>query len=330
MHQLDYLYQDNLLLTDISFREQDHHAMKRSHLINLIILPTVISAAAPPASCTSDEQCSVTQRSSVPPQSSTDVGLCGCYATSSIDPFDECEGNNTSCAQAKCIADACAGLTSSCSNNELCVLELDEAATSTTQATSSTAAVVDCSMLTTCSDCLENEACAHWTVDECHSSCVMADASCYTNSGGFTGMTIDEICTKADDDREDSALCGSMTDCTSCVEAVKSDDETCMWFEEGYCDTGCNMGGCGSTDATTCSGGSTTSTQATVAGGSVGATTTQATVSQATIPADSTTTTTSASSTALARNDLASSGSTYGLFLVCVCPTTFVASFLVL
>ncbi len=237
--------------------------MKRSHLINLIILPTVISAAAPPASCTSDEQCSVTQRSKVPSQSSTDVGLCGCYATSSIDPFDECEGNNTSCAHAKCIADACVGLTSSCSNNEICVLELDETATSTTQATSSTNAVVDCSVLSTCSECLENEACAHWTVDECHASCVGADASCYTNSGGFTGMTIDEICTKADDDSKDSALCGSMTDCISCVEAVKSDDKACMWFEEGYCDTGCNMSGCGSTDATICSGGSTTSTQAT-------------------------------------------------------------------
>mmetsp|Transcript_1802 Transcript_1802/g.2507 ORF Transcript_1802/g.2507 Transcript_1802/m.2507 type:complete len:307 (-) Transcript_1802:91-1011(-) len=298
--------------------------MKRSHLLNLIILPTITSAAAPPASCTSDEQCSVTQRSKAPSQSSTDVGLCGCYATSSSDPFDECEGNNASCAQAKCIADACAGLTSSCSNSGLCILELDEAA-----ATLSTAAVVDCSVLSTCSECLWNEGCAHWTVDECHASCVVADASCYTNSGGFTGMTIDEICTKADDDRKDSALCGNMTDCISCVEAVKSDDKTCMWFEDGYCDTGCNMSGCGSTDATICSGGSTLSTQATISGGSVDATTTQATVSvsQATIPADFTTTTTSTSSTALVRNDPVSSGNTYSLFFVCVYSTTFVAFF---
>ena len=304
--------------------------MKRSHLLNLVILPTIISAAAPPASCTSDEQCSLTQRSKVPSQSSTDVGLCGCYATSSIDPFDECEGNTTSCAQAKCIADACAGLTSSCSNSELCVLKLDEATTSTTQATSSTAAVVDCSVLTTCSECLENEGCAHWTVDECHASCVVADASCYTNSGGVTGMTIDEICTKADDDRKDSALCGSMTDCTSCVEAVKSDDKTCMWFENGYCDIGCNMSGCGSTDATICAAGSTTSTQAAIAGGTVGATTTQVTVSQGTIPADFTTTTTSTSSTSLVRNDPVSSGNTYSLCFVCVRSTTFMATFLFL
>ena len=201
---------------------------------------------------------------------------------------------------------------------------IDAPLTDTT--TSSTAAVVDCSVLTTCSECLENEGCAHWTADQCHADCFM-DVSCYTNSGGFTGMAVDEICTKADDDRKDSALCGSMADCTSCVEAVKSDGKTCMWFEDGHCATGCNMSGCGSTDATTCSGGSTTSAQATIAGGAVGATTTLATVSQATGPADSTPSTTSTSSTAPVpvRNDLVSSGNTYNnLSFVCVCSTIFI------
>jgi len=134
--------------------------------------------------------------------------------------------------------------------------------------TSSTAAFVDCSALTTCSECLENEGCAHWTAGECMPDCLVADAACYTNTGGFTGMTVDEICTKADDDRKDSALCGSMTDCTLCVEAVKSDGKsTCMWFEDGYCDIGCNMSGCGSTDVSTCSGAA--STQATSAAGGI-------------------------------------------------------------
>eukprot|EP00984_Skeletonema_dohrnii_P006932 scaffold2472_cov209-Skeletonema_dohrnii-CCMP3373.AAC.4 len=210
--------------------------------------------------------------------------------------------------------------------------------------TSSTEAFVDCSTLTTCSECLENEGCAHWTADECHASCVMADASCYTNTGGFAGMTVDEICTKADDDRKDSTLCGSMTDCTSCIEAVQSDGKTCMWFEDdGFCDTGCNMIGCGSTDATTCQattttgatvGGDATTTQATVSqastttGATVGgdATTAQATVSQATIPAD-TTTTISTGSIAPASTDPDSSGNIYSLF-ASVCTTIFMASIL--
>jgi len=210
--------------------------------------------------------------------------------------------------------------------------------------TSSTEAFVDCSTLTTCSECLDNEGCAHWTADECHASCVMADASCYTNTGGFAGMTVDEICTKADDDRKDSALCGSMTDCTLCIEAVQSDGKTCMWFEDdGFCDTGCNMIGCGSTDATTCQAttttgatvdGDTTTTQATLSqattttGATVGgdATTTQATVSQATIPAD-TTTTISTGSIAPASTDPDSSGNIYGLF-ASVCTTIFMASIL--
>ena len=41
-----------------------------------------------------------------------------------------------------------------------------------------------------------------------------------------------------------------------------------MWFEDGYCDTGCNLRGCGSTDAANCSG-ATITTQATIAAGSV-------------------------------------------------------------
>jgi len=209
--------------------------------------------------------------------------------------------------------------------------------------TSSTEAFVDCSTLTTCSECLDNEGCAHWTADECHASCVIADASCYTNTGGFAGMTVDEICTKADDDRKDSALCGSMTDCTSCIESVQSDGKTCMWFEDdGFCDTGCNMIGCGSTDATTCQtittgatvDGDATTTQATLSqattttGATVGgdATTTQATVSQATIPAD-TTTTISTGSIAPASTDPDSSGNIYSLF-ASVCTTIFMASIL--
>ena len=116
----------------------------------------------------------------------------------------------------------------------------------------------------------------------------------------------------------------------SCVEAVKSDGETCMWFEDGYCDTGCNMRGSGSTDASTCSG-DTISTQATIAAGSVAdaTTTAPATVSQATVPIDFTTTTSSTGSAALFRADPASSGNTvYSSFFFVVWSSIFVALFL--
>jgi len=203
--------------------------------------------------------------------------------------------------------------------------------------TSSTLPFVACSALTTCSECLENESCAHWSVGECMSSCLVADASCYSNTGGFNGMTVDEICTEADDDIKDSALCGSMTDCTLCVETVKSDgNSTCMWFEDGYCDTGCNMNGCGSTDVSTCSG--ATSTQATNAAGGVGsnAATTEAPESQTTTTnsagiADDTAASTTSSTVPATKidesNDPDSSGNTCSLF-VCMRTTFLMASLL--
>lgn len=173
--------------------------------------------------------------------------------------------------------------------------------------------VTDCSSLTTCNECLENESCAHWTIGECMSSCMVADVACWTTTGGFADMTADEICTKADDANKDSALCGSMKDCTSCLEATKSDGKSCMWFEdEGFCDTGCNMIGCGTTDISTCSG----------SGGGAGIADDSPSSTSSTAPAgddDGTTTTTTTTSTAPPAGidkieDPDSSGNTRNLF----------------
>ena len=222
-------------------------------------------------------------RSSYPGQgSATDVAMCDCYAVSSIDPFDECEGDEVSCMVARCAEDKCAGLTAFCTFSEngtsdtTCALKLDDGVI----AGSSTGGGDDCSALTTCNECLANEGCAHWSVggsfSECISSCVMMEVACYTTEG-VTSMTTDEICTQADNDSKDSKLCGSMSDCTSCLEAVKSDGaSTCMWFDQGFCDKGCNLMGCGSTDITICSGASAlpTTTHATNGAGAAGHTTT--------------------------------------------------------
>ena len=109
-----------------------------------------------------------------------------------------------------------------------------------------------CLEISTCAECLDAKECGHWAVGECMASCAEMDVSCYATEY-FEDMSADEICAKAESDDMDGALCGSMEDCASCVEAVKNDGEsTCMWFELGYCGTGCDMNGCGTIDATEC------------------------------------------------------------------------------
>lgn len=64
-------------------------------------------------SCTSDEECTATVRSSSPTESNVGVELCECYSASSTSPFDECEGEVTDCMMARCM-DNCAGFEGYC------------------------------------------------------------------------------------------------------------------------------------------------------------------------------------------------------------------------
>lgn len=57
-----------------------------------------------PAMCDSDDQCRPVVRGSAP-HPFTGVGMCGCFAESDIDPFDQCEGDRESCATARCIGE---------------------------------------------------------------------------------------------------------------------------------------------------------------------------------------------------------------------------------
>ena len=64
--------------------------------------------------CTVTEECTATVRSRYPSQSSIGVDLCQCYAASSIDPFNECEGeSDATCKIAKCM-NTCAGVEAKC------------------------------------------------------------------------------------------------------------------------------------------------------------------------------------------------------------------------
>ena len=56
------------------------------------------------AMCDSDDQCQPVVRGSAP-HPFTGVGMCGCFAESDIDPFDQCEGDRESCATARCIGE---------------------------------------------------------------------------------------------------------------------------------------------------------------------------------------------------------------------------------
>lgn len=61
--------------------------------------------------CTSNADCSATVRSRYPSESLAGVDMCQCYAASSMNPFDECEGEtDETCAIAKCV--------NSCENSE--------------------------------------------------------------------------------------------------------------------------------------------------------------------------------------------------------------------
>jgi hypothetical protein len=63
--------------------------------------------------CNSDHDCYPTVRSRSPVQSRSNVTMCNCYAGSSFDPFDECEGEKNNCKIARCM-NSCEGLHAYC------------------------------------------------------------------------------------------------------------------------------------------------------------------------------------------------------------------------
>jgi len=67
-----------------------------------------------PARCVYADECLLKIRSQSPRHPTTGVDLCGCYAESSVEPFDECEGDEQNCRTAKCNPDACIGLEAFC------------------------------------------------------------------------------------------------------------------------------------------------------------------------------------------------------------------------
>ncbi|KAL7435545.1 hypothetical protein ACHAXH_005858 [Discostella pseudostelligera] len=71
------------------------------------------TATATVGTCVSDDECTATVRSRYPSQSSTGVGLCECYAASTVAPFDECEGFTQNCIVARCM-NGCAGFEGYC------------------------------------------------------------------------------------------------------------------------------------------------------------------------------------------------------------------------
>lgn len=57
-----------------------------------------------PAMCDSDHQCYPVVRGAAP-DPFTGVGLCGCFAGTHLDRFDQCEGDRETCATARCMGD---------------------------------------------------------------------------------------------------------------------------------------------------------------------------------------------------------------------------------
>ena len=83
--------------------------------VNETTTSIVTDIAVVVGACSTDEECTAIVRSRYPTQqsSSTGVGLCDCYSSSSIFPFDECEGQEDGCLVARCM-NGCAGLEGYC------------------------------------------------------------------------------------------------------------------------------------------------------------------------------------------------------------------------
>lgn len=99
-----------------------------------------------------------------------------------------------------------------------------------------------------CNACLGDGECV-WTLNQCLSSCQIADVACYEPNNDNEGT-----CAQAAESEADSAICSPLNDCETCTSTLRSDgSRTCEWYESGYCGTGdCDFNGaCGSTE---CSG----------------------------------------------------------------------------
>jgi hypothetical protein len=109
----------------------------------------------------------------------------------------------------------------------------------------------------TCVDCLKKAGCGFWQpeLDSCAASCIIADATCYSNDTALTSIngdsntnmtTVEEICEQVAN-KEAHLVCSSQTNCGDCVAtSILSGSTTCQWFDEGqFCASGCGVDGCG-------------------------------------------------------------------------------------
>ena len=120
---------------------------------------------------------------------------------------------------------------------------------------------IPCESYESCDTCLNDE-CSWAPFVGCLESCdVIADTPCYEVAEMDNGPTDmpppgpADVCAAAEIVVANEELCGSQTDCSSCVSTVllvpsfmdQEPSSTCEWRElDSTCITGCNMGGCGS------------------------------------------------------------------------------------
>lgn len=79
--------------------------------------------------CTTNSDCYPKLRVQVPSSNSlVVVSICGCYATSISNPFDECQGDSAECVVAGCFPNSCDGISAFCDGG-ICVLQ-DESSVS--------------------------------------------------------------------------------------------------------------------------------------------------------------------------------------------------------
>lgn len=103
-----------------------------------------------------------------------------------------------------------------------------------------------CRHMESCTDCLEAGFC-DWYGSTCsHNTLQIADIKKYSVD---SESEVEEVCERADLDKENRELCGSKTDCSSCTETILSGStNSCTWYPEqgGFCHSEfCGQIGCG-------------------------------------------------------------------------------------
>ena len=195
------------------------------------------------------------------------IGICGCYADSTKNSLDECQGDTSGCAIAGCFRNTCDGFSAYCSEEGMCLLResnrdesqvgIDSAETTTTSTTSTSSTTEEAGLetdvpawCTNDEDCSDNRICNDQSNGRCFSPpcgrCIesnennpeigidSADTTPTTTSSS-TAATTSSITEKASFETDASTWCTSDEDCTDNLICNDESNGNCFFPPCGRC-----------------------------------------------------------------------------------------------